>query len=79
MNISNLFKGRQKTVQDTGLYLLASIIPMMLLIAVNPFLSKGLSPFDYAIIGYLSSFAAIETPLIQFFVMRYFLSNYYRI
>lgn len=78
MNIINLFKGRRKTVQDTGLYLLASIIPMLLLIVVNPFLAKGLSPFDYAVIGYLSSFAAIETPLIQFFVMRYFLSNYYR-
>lgn len=79
MNIRNLLNGRHKTVKDTGLYLLASIIPMVLLIVINPFLAKGLSPFDYAIIGYLSSFAAIETPLIQFFIIRYYLSHYYKV
>lgn len=79
MSIRILFKTRQKTIKDTGLYLLASVIPMMLLIVINPFLAKGLSPFDYAIIGYLSSFAAIETPLIQFFIIRYYLSNYYKV
>lgn len=79
MSIRILFKTRQKIIKDTGLYLLASIIPMTLLIAINPFLAKNLSPFDYAIIGYLSSFAAIETPLIQFFIIRYYLSNYYKV
>ena len=69
----------KKIVTDTGLYLLSSLIPMVLLVAINPFLAKNVSPFDYGIIGYLSSFAAIETPLIQFFITRFYLSNYYKI
>lgn len=66
-------------LQDTLFYLLASIVPALLLVLVNPFLAKNLSPDDYAIIGYISSFASIVTPLVTFMLMRYYFVNYFKV
>ena len=71
--------GKRKILLDTLYYLLASVIPALLLVLVNPFLAKNLSPNDYAVIGYISSFAAIITPLVTFMLMRYYLVNYFKV
>lgn len=78
MNIG-IFFSRKKILVDTLYYLLASVIPSLLLLVINPFLAKELSPKDYAIIGYISSFASIVTPIVTFMLMRYYFSNYFRV
>lgn len=69
----------QKVIKDTGYYLLASVLPMILLIVINPLLAKNLEPEDYAIIGYISSFSIIVTSLVSFFIMRYYFVQYFKI
>lgn len=72
-------KKNKKVLFDTFFYLLASLIPALLLIIINPLLAKNLSPEDYAIIGYIGSFATIVTPLVTFMLMRYYFVNYFRV
>lgn len=50
----------------------------ILQIAINPLLAKNLSPEDYAIIGYYSSFNVLLTPLISFFITNYFIKKYFQ-
>lgn len=68
----------KKIINDTFYYLAASLLPMILLVAINPLLAKNLSPDDYAIIGYIGSFSTFVTPLITFFLMRYYFKSYYK-
>lgn len=64
---------------DIFFYLLASIIPALLLVVINPFLAKNLSPDDYAVIGYISSFASLATPVVSMMLMRYYFVNYFKV
>jgi O-antigen/teichoic acid export membrane protein len=61
------------------LYLFSSVFTAVIGIIVNPFLAKNLSPDDYAIIGYFSSFNLIILPILNFSLISYYLRNYYRI
>ena len=73
----NVFFKIKSVAKDTILYLLASLIPACISIIINPFVAKNMSPMDYAITGYISSFNTIATPLILFCFIRYYLKNYY--
>ena len=64
---------------DIFFYLLASVIPALLLVVINPFLAKNLSPDDYAVIGYISSFASLATPVVSMMLMRYYFVNYFKV
>ena len=70
---------KKSLVRDTIYYLLASLIPAFLLVLINPLLAQRLSPYDYAIIGYISSFAAIVTPIVTFMLMRYYFVTYFKV
>ena len=65
--------------KDIFYYLLASIIPALLLMLINPFMAKNLSPDDYAVIGYISSFASLATPMVTLMLMRYYFVNYFKV
>ncbi len=60
-------------------YLGSSIFTAIISIVINPTMAKNLSPEDYAIIGYFTSFNLLLTPLINFNLVTYFLKNYYLI
>ncbi|MFI3263708.1 MAG: polysaccharide biosynthesis C-terminal domain-containing protein [Rikenellaceae bacterium] len=60
-------------------YLSASIVPMLLNLAVNPFVAMNMSPDDYAITGYYLSFTTLISPIIIFYLMHYYLKSYYRV
>lgn len=61
------------------LYLGSSILSALISIAINPLMAKNLSPEDYAIIGYFTSFQLLLLPLINFNLVTYYLRNYYKI
>lgn len=65
--------------RDIFFYLLASVIPALLQVVINPFLARNLSPDDYAVIGYISSFASLATPMVTMMLMRYYFVNYFKV
>lgn len=64
-------------VSNTGLYLLASLIPAVMSVLINPLLAINLLPEDYATISYYTSFGGLFGPIIGFFIMDYYLKCYY--
>lgn len=65
--------------KNLSLYLLSTFISATIGIIINPFLAANLSPSDYAIIGYFSSFNLLIVPIISFSLHSYYSRNYYRI
>lgn len=62
-------------LQYFGSTLFVAIIQM----CINPMLAKNLSPEDYAIIGYFSSFNLLLTPFITFFLTNFFIQRFFRV
>lgn len=59
------------------LYLLASIIPVGINIAINPLIALNMSPIDFAITGFYGSFNALFSPLISFYAFGYYTKAYF--
>lgn len=70
----NLYLPKLKSI---SYYVIASLFTALIGIAINPFLSIGLSHKDYAIIGYYSSFTVILGPIIAFSFNSYYARNYF--
>lgn len=66
-------------MRGISLYFGASALPLALNLIINPFIAMNMSPRDYAITGYFTSFNSLLTPLIQFYLIGYYLKQYYRI
>ena len=60
-------------------YFGASLIPMILGLISNPWIAKNMSPEDYAISGYYTSFNALLQPVIVFYMVHFFIKEFYRI
>jgi O-antigen/teichoic acid export membrane protein len=72
-----VIKNTRKQIKNLSLYLLAAIVTSFLGIVINPFLAANLSPFDYAIIGYFTSFNLLILPILSFSFLSYYSRNYY--
>lgn len=59
-------------------YFGASLIPMALNLAINPWIAKNMSPEDYAISGYYTSFTTLIGPVIVFYMVHYYIKEYFR-
>ena len=71
---------RYKTqVQNLGLYFLAALIPMVLNLVSNPFFAKNMSPTDYAITGYYSSFTSLFGTFVNFYILHYYNKRYFEL
>lgn len=66
-------------LKSSVLYLGSSVLSAAISIAINPLMAKNLSPEDYAIIGYFTSFQLLLLPLLNFNLITYYLRNYYKI
>lgn len=75
----DFFEKVKKNIHSIGLYLLASLIPMILNFLINPLVAINLSPNDYAIIGFYNSFISLFTPLITLYVFGYYTKRYFEI
>ena len=78
MSISNI-KGLGNYAKDTSIYLCASLIPMILNLLINPLIAINMSPYDYAIFGYFSSFSTLISPIIVFYMLHYYTKSYYEL
>lgn len=66
-------------IQSIGLYFGASLIPMLLNLISNPLVAMNMSPEDYAITGYYTSFSTLLSPLIVFYMLHYYTKKYYEV
>lgn len=66
------------TIYNLSTYFGAAIIPTLLNLGINPWIAKNMSPEDYAITGYYTSFSSLVSPLIIFYLVHYYLKEYFR-
>ncbi len=66
-------------IRQLSLYLTASVISSAISIIINPFLAVNLSPEDYAIIGYFTSFNLLILPIVSFSLLSYYSRNFFKI
>lgn len=59
-------------------YFGASLIPMLLSLVTNPLIAKNMSPKDYAISGYYQSFTSLISPIIVFYLVHYYIKEYFK-
>lgn len=59
-------------------YFGASLIPMLLSLVANPWIAMNMSPEDYAISGYYTSFSSLIAPIIIFYLIHYYIKEYFR-
>lgn len=68
-----------KYIKAAGIYFVASLIPMILNVAINPLIAMNMSPEDYAIVGYYTSFNTLISPLIVFYMFHYYSKMYFEL
>lgn len=64
--------------KNLGTYFGASLIPMVLNLAINPFVAQNMSPEDYSIAGYYTSFSTLIGPIIYFYFVQYYIKEFFR-
>lgn len=74
MGIINKYK---KTINSIGLYFGASMIPMLINLAINPLIAMNMQPSDYAIVGFYTSFNTLISPLIVFYMLHYYTKKFF--
>ena len=75
MKLFGLF-GRSK---DLMRYFTASLLAMIVSLALNPFVSVCMTKGDFAITGYYTSFNLLVLPLVGFSLMQYYNKSYFRL
>lgn len=65
-------------VKNLTAYFGASLIPMILGLFANPWIAKNMSPEDYAITGYYTSFSSLINPIIIFYLIHFYIKEYFR-
>ena len=66
-------------IKHISTYFGASLIPMALMLAINPLIALNMSPEDYAITGYYSSFNSLISPLIVFYMLHYYNKRFFEL
>ena len=68
-----------KTIKSISMYFGASLIPMLLNLAINPLIAMNMQPKDYAIIGFYTSFNTLISPLIAFYMFHYYTKKFFEV
>ena len=69
----------RKYISQLSHYFSASLIPMLLNLVINPLVSLNMNPEDFAIIGYYTSFSALISPIIVFYMLHYYNKRYFEL
>lgn len=77
--IADIYSRYKNYAANLGTYLCASLITMTVTMAVNPWIALNMSPTDYAIVGYYTSFNLLLTPLINFYLINFYTKRYYEL
>lgn len=75
--MDTLVSKAKKYLANAGIYLTASLISSLLAVLVNPLMAMNLSPEDYAVTTYYTSFGLLYGPILSFFITDYYLRKYY--
>ncbi len=59
-------------------YFGASLLPVVVSLVTNPWIAKNMDPEDYAISGYYASFNALISPIIIFYLIHYYIKEYFK-
>ena len=68
-----------KYIKQLSHYFSASLIPMVLNLVINPLVSLNMDPEDFAIVGYYTSFSALISPVIAFYMLHYYNKRYFEL
>ncbi len=68
-----------RQIKVIGSYFSASLIPMLISLAINPFIAMNMSPNDYTITGYYTAFNSLVSPIILFYFIHYYQKRYFEI
>lgn len=68
-----------KYIKQLSHYFSASLIPMILNLVINPLVSLNMDPEDFAIVGYYTSFSALISPIIAFYMLHYYNKRYFEL
>lgn len=74
-----MFRKLWEYARSVGTYFAASLLPMLLMVLVNPLIALNMSPEDYAVTGYYNSFTALFSPVITFYLINYYNKRYYEV
>ena len=69
--------GIQKRLKNLSIYFLAALVPMVISLILNPFISLNMDKEDFAITGYYSSFNLLILPLTGFSLIQFFSKSYF--
>lgn len=73
----NLINRFSTYFKNAGLYFISSIFSAIVGVLLNPLLAMNLSEYDYAILGYYSSFNLLLIPVLHFCLITYYARKYY--
>ena len=65
--------------KNLALYFGASLIPMAVNLAINPLIAMNMSPVDYAINGYYTSFTPLISPVILYYMLHFYNKRYFEL
>ena len=65
--------------KNLALYFGASLIPMLVNLAINPLIAMNMTPEDYAINGYYTSFSALISPVVLYYMLHYYNKRYFEL
>lgn len=68
-----------KYTKTVGQYFSASLIPMILSLAINPLIALNMTPEDYAITGYYTSFSTLFSPLVLFYMLHFYTKRFFEV
>lgn len=74
-----MFQKIKSYIGNISVYFTASLIPMFVSLLTNPLIALNMSPTDYAIVGYYTSFSTLLTPFITFYLVNYYNQRYFRV
>lgn len=77
--MNKIIKKYASYIKNILLYFGASLIPMLLSLASNPLVAMNMSPEDYAITGYYTSFSTLLSPLVVFYMIHYYTKRYFEV
>lgn len=66
-------------IKTVSTYFGASLIPLLLSVAINPLIAMNMSPEDYAATGYFTSFNTLIGPIIIFYLLHYYVKRYFEL
>ncbi|MHC1777000.1 MAG: lipopolysaccharide biosynthesis protein [Lentimicrobium sp.] len=79
MHFSNIIERYKNSIANIGIYFLASLIPMLISLLINPLIALNMAPVDYAIVGFYNSFSSLLSPLISFYAYSYYTKRYFEV